>query len=126
MTKERYQLEYHLNTSPKVLFSRLSSPGGLNEWFADNVSVRGKNYTFEWDSEARVAELIASKDLKFVRFHWIDDNDDKTFFEFKLNSDELTGDLALVISDFAEPDEIEDAKELWDAQIADLKHILGA
>jgi hypothetical protein len=126
MSKERYQLEYHLNTAPKVLFSRLNSPGGLNEWFADNVTVRGKNFTFEWDNESRIAELIGIKDLKFVRFHWLDDDDDKTYFEFKLNSDELTGDLALVITDFAEPGEINEWKELWDTQITKLKHNLGA
>jgi uncharacterized protein YndB with AHSA1/START domain len=126
MSKERYQLEYPINASPKLIFSRLSTPGGLNEWFADNVSVRGKFYTFEWGKESRVAELTAVKDLRFVRFHWLDDDDENSFFEFRLNTEELTGDIALVIIDFAEPGELDEAKELWDAQIADLKHNLGA
>ena len=125
MSKERFQVEYSLNTSAKLIFARLSTPGGLNEWFADNVTVRGKNYTFAWGEESRVAELTAIKDLRFVRFHWLDD-DDAYYFEFRLTSEELTSDLALVVIDFAEPDEIESAKELWDAQIADLKHNLGA
>jgi len=38
----------------------------------------------------------------------------------------LTGDTAIVITDFAEDDEIDDAKELWSAQIDRLKQVLGA
>ena len=126
MTKEKYTLEYNIKSSHKVLFNRLSTAGGLNEWFADNVKVQGKIYTFEWSGAEQQAELINRKDQKYVRFHWLDDEDDKTYFEFKLNVDELTGDLALIVTDFADPDEIEDSKELWDSQVSELRHILGS
>jgi len=126
MTKERFQLEYPLKSTQKVLFSRLSTAGGLNEWFSDDVRVQGNMFTFVWDGTEQVAEMINGKDLKFVRFHWLDDDDEKAYFEFRINVDELTGDLALIVIDFAEPDEIDDAKELWDTQIAELKHILGS
>ncbi len=126
MVKEKYQLEFNINSSPKILFNRLSTASGLNEWFADNVGVQGKIFTFEWSGTEQKAEMVNRKDLRYVRFHWLDDEDDKAYFEFKLNLDELTGDLALIITDFAEPDEIEDAKELWDTQISELKHILGS
>ena len=125
MEKEKYQLEFNINCSHKILFNRLSTAGGLNEWFADNVTVQGKTYTFEWSGTAQKAEMINRKDLRYVRFHWLDDEDDKAYFEFKLNIDELTGDIALIVTDFAEPDEVEDAKELWDTQVSGLKHILG-
>ena len=42
----KYELEYTLNCSPKVLFSRLSTPEGLCEWFADDVNVEGDIFTF--------------------------------------------------------------------------------
>lgn len=126
MIKEKYQLEYSLKSSLKVLFNRLSTAGGLNEWFADDVRIQGKKFTFVWDGTEQVAEMINRKDLKYVRFQWEEDEDEKTYFEFKLNVDELTGDVALIVTDFAEPDEIEDAKELWDSQINELKHILGS
>jgi hypothetical protein len=70
--------------------------------------------------------MIAKKDLKYVRFHWLDDEEDNTFFEFRITIDDLTNDLALLITDFAEEDEVDDAKELWDSQVAELKHILGS
>jgi len=123
--KEKFELEYVLNTSPKVLYSRLSSAGGLSEWFADDVRVNGKNYTFVWEGTEQDAEMVLKKDYKFVRYQWKDDEDPKSYFEFKIDIDDITGDLALYITDFADPDDIDDAKELWDTQIANLKHILG-
>ncbi len=126
MVKEKYQIEFNIKSSLKVLFNRLSTAGGLNEWFADDVRVLGKKYTFVWDGSEQEAEMINRKDLKYVRFHWLEDEDEKTYFEFKLNVDELTGDLALIVTDFAEPDEVQDSKELWDSQISELRHILGS
>lgn len=54
------------------------------------------------------------------------DEDDESFFEFRLETTELTDDLALKITDFAEDDEIEESKDLWNAQVTDLKRVLGA
>ena len=122
----KFELEYTMNCSPKVLFSRLSTPEGLGEWFADNVNVDGDLFTFFWDNSESKARLSALKDNKLVRFEWLDlENEDENYFEFSLTTDELTGDLALIITDFADPGENEDSKDLWDSQIADLKRLLG-
>ena len=125
--KSKYELEYTLNCSPKVLFSRLSTPEGLSEWFADDVTVEGSIFTFHWSKAESKALLASVKENKIVRFEWIDDEADKEFnyFEFKIVVHDITGDLALIITDFAEPDEKEDAIYLWDSQINDLKRILG-
>jgi uncharacterized protein YndB with AHSA1/START domain len=124
----KYELEYTLNCSPKVLFSRLSTPEGLSEWFADDVTIDGDLFTFRWGKSESKARLSAVKENKLVRFEWDDDSGDKesNFFEFKIIVHDLTGDLALLITDFAEPDEKEDAIYLWDTQINDLKRILGS
>ena len=124
--KVKFELEYTLNSSPKVLFSRLSTAEGLAEWFADDVQVRGENYTFIWDDTEHQARLSQLKDNKHVKFKWDDpDSEEERFFEFKLSVDELTGDVALLITDFAEEDEKEDAINLWDTQIAELRQVLG-
>ncbi len=125
MAKLQYELEFHLNTSPKVLYPRLSTADGLNEWFADYVKIEGKTCTFRWQKEEREAELLQLKELKSAKYHWNDEDDD-SFFEFRLETTELTDDLALKIIDFAEDDELDEAKDLWNAQIADLKRVLGA
>ncbi len=122
----KFELEYTLNCSSKVLFSRLSTPEGLGEWFAENVDVDGDIFIFTWNNTESKARLSALKENKLVRFEWLDmENDDENYFEFKINMDELTGGLALIISDFAEPDEKEDSVFLWDSQINDLKRLLG-
>jgi uncharacterized protein YndB with AHSA1/START domain len=124
--KEKYELEYIVKTSPSILFSRLSTPSGLSEWFADDVNLKGKVYTFVWEGSEQQAEQVLRKENKMVRYHWLDDEDDKAYFEFRINVDDLTGETALVIIDFAEPDEKEDAIELWNNQIDELKHGLGS
>ena len=122
--KNKYELEYSINSSPKILYARLSTPGGLSEWFADDINIHGSVYSFFWDGTEQQAELVTKKDGQLVRFKWIDD-EDNTFFEFKISKDELTGDVALIITDFADDDEKDDAIDLWDTQIAELKHALG-
>ena len=124
--RQKYELEYTLNCSPKVLFSRISTPEGLCEWFADDVTVEGDIFTFNWTKSQDKARLTAIKENKFVRFEWLESDDEESnYFEFRINIEELSGSLALIITDFAEPDEKEDAVSLWDTQITDLKRILG-
>lgn len=120
----KIQLEYVINCSPKVLYNRLSTASGLTEWFAEDVRVRGKKYTFIWDKTEQTAEMTLHKENRLVRFSWLDEED--TFFEFKITQDELTGDVSLIIIDFAEEGEEEETRGLWDTQIADLKHVLGS
>ena len=122
----KFELECTLNCSPKVLFSRLSTPEGLSEWFADNVNVDGDLFSFFWDDSESKARLSALKDNKLVRFEWLNlENEDENYFEFNIHMDELTGDLALIITDFAEADEKKDSINLWNSQIEDLKRLLG-
>ncbi len=124
--RSKYELEYNLNCSPKVLFSRLSTPEGLAEWFADQVNVDGDLFTFFWSSSESKARLSALKENKMVRFEWLGMEDEESnFFEFRINLEELTNELALIIIDFAQAEEKEDAIYLWDSQINDLKRALG-
>lgn len=124
-SKVKINLEYLINCSPKVLYNRLSTASGLTEWFADDVRVRGKRYTFIWDGSEQTAEMTLHKENRLVRFNWIDE-EDEAYFEFRITRDELTGDVSLLITDFAEEDEVDETRGLWDSQVADLKHVLGS
>jgi uncharacterized protein YndB with AHSA1/START domain len=124
--RSKFELEYNLNCSPKVLFSRLSTPEGLGEWFADQVNVEGDIFKFYWNSSESNARLSALKENKMVRFEWLGmENEESNYFEIRINLEELTNELALIIIDFAEAEEKEDAIYLWDSQINDLKRALG-
>jgi len=123
--KSKYELEYILNTSPVILFNRLSTPEGLSEWFADDVNLKKGKYTFIWEGTEQAASVLQKKANKFIRFQWEEEEDKDAYFEFKIRTDELTGDVALLITDFAEENEKDDAIDLWDTQISELKHAIG-
>ncbi len=123
--KEKLELEYSVNVSPGILFSRLSTPGGLAEWFADDIYVEDDVFKFKWTESEQQARLLNRKKNQYIRFQWIDEPDNQSFFEFKIAKDELTGDVALIITDFVHSEEKDDAIELWDTQISNLKLALG-
>lgn len=123
--KVKIHLEFPIKCSPSVLYNRLSTASGLTEWFADDVNVKGKLFTFIWKGSAQEAEMIQSKDSRQVRFKWVDDDDEDTYFEFLINKEELTGDVSLTITDFVEEGEEDETIDLWNSQITDLKRVLG-
>ncbi len=124
--KEKIELEFIIKTSPSILYNRLSTPSGLSEWFADDVNVKGKVFTFIWEGAEQEAELLNQKENSTIKFHWLDDDDEDSYFEFNINVDELTGETALMVVDFAEEDDKEDSVELWNQQVDQLKHCLGS
>jgi uncharacterized protein YndB with AHSA1/START domain len=126
MAKVKMELEYIMKTSDHVLFTCISTPSGLAEWFAENVNVKGDVYTFIWEGEERRAELDTVKKNTSVKFHWIDEAKEKTYFEMRIRHDDMTGDVALLVTDFAEEDEAEEYKMLWDSAVENLMRIIGA
>ena len=126
--KEKFELEYLLKTSIRVLDNMIGSPSGLSEWFADNVTVRDEIYSFEWDGSIEEARLLQKKKNSKMKFRWLDDeeNDDDYYFEINFESDRMTSMVSLKIVDYAEAAEVESAKMLWEQQINDLKRIIGA
>ncbi|NEU09859.1 hypothetical protein GZH53_16150 [Flavihumibacter sp. R14] len=123
--KKKFNLEYEVNSSPKILFSFLNEPNGLAQWFADDVSYRDQIYTFTWDDEQQKAKLLSIKENKLVKFKWLDD-EPHCYFEMEILQDELTNDVALSITDFATEDTLHDRRLIWDNQIQYLISVLGA
>ncbi|WP_321479102.1 START-like domain-containing protein [uncultured Bacteroides sp.] len=127
MKKEKIHLEYLLNTTSRnIIWSAISTPIGLEGWFADRVTSDDKIVTFYWGkTENREAEIVAIRAYSFIRFHWLDDENERDYFELKMVKNELTGDYVLEITDFALPDETDDLEELWNSQIDNLKRSGG-
>lgn len=123
--RRKIELEYIFSSSVKVLFSRLSTPAGLSEWFADDVSQKGDRFVFIWNGVKSPATLVDMKPNSCIRFRW-EDADEDEYFEFNIRVEPLTGDVALIITDFEDDDEAADAIELWNKQIDMLHRNLGA
>ena len=123
----KYSIEIPINSSVNVLYKRLSTPSGLAEWFADNVNLKNNVFTFIWDDSDQSAKILKKKSNKFVHFKWLDDQEKESFFEFKIQVDEMTSDVSLIITDFAEDEEDQEEQTmLWEQQIQNLKMAIGS
>ena len=123
----KYSLELPINSSINILYKRLSTPSGLSEWFADNVNLKNNIFTFFWDDSTQSAKLLKKKTDKFIQFKWLDDDDKDSYFEFNIQIDEMTSDVSLIITDFAEDlDEKEEQILLWKQQVENLKRAIGS
>lgn len=124
-SKKKFELEYLLHTSPKVLENMLFTPSGLSEWFADDVNINEDIYTFFWDDEEEQARLITRKLGERIRWQKIEDTDD-SYFQLDYEIDPMTKAVVLRVTDFGEDGDLEESKALWEYQISELKRIIGA
>ena len=127
MEKQKIHLQYPLNaTSKTILWNAISTPSGLEGWFADGVQSDNKTVTFFWGkTESRSAEIIAVRAYSFIRFRWTDLKNSRDYFEFRMSNSELTNDFTLEIIDFAAENEVDDMRELWDSQVETLRRLYG-
>lgn len=122
--KVKFQLEYIVNSSPRILYPFLHEPNELAQWFADDVNYFDGVYEFVWDNESFKAKLVMAKENKCVKFKWIED--EPYYFEIEIIQDELTNDVALSITDHCKAHNLEDRKKIWDNSISYLQSVIGA
>ena len=125
MSKQLYTLEYPVRCSPIILYDFLATPAGLGEWFADKVDEKENIFYFGWSGSFEKAEVVDSEEDKFIRFRW-DTSPKDEYFEFRIDKSEITNQTILIITDVAEKKEIKDQSNLWDFQVKELIHRLGA
>jgi hypothetical protein len=127
-SKVKYELEFPIHSSPQLLYQYIITPSGLSEWFSDNVNSRGEYYTFIWDDSEENAKLVSKKTGEKVKFKWLDEDgkDTEYYFELKIQVDEITNDVSLIVVDFSEEDELPENKLLWESLVSDLKHVIGS
>lgn len=124
--KEKFTIEFGLKKgSTKALWKLISTPIGLAEWMADNVDEDNTGvFTFSWSKSSERAKLIEIQPEERIRFRWLNSPED-TYFEIEIIKSELTGEIALLLTDFAAPDEKEDLINLWAAEIDTLIRRIG-
>jgi len=124
--KVKFEMEFPIQVSPSLLYQYISTPSGMSEWYADNVNSRGEFFTFIWEGSEEKARLLGKKSGERIKFRWVDDEESDYYFEMRIQVDDITKDVSLMVTDYAEEDEIEEAKMLWDNMISNLKHVLGS
>lgn len=123
--KKKIRLEFPIKASPSLLYNYISTPSGLSQWFADDVDIYNNFFKFKWGKDEQVAEVIKKAANKGIKFKWRDGAEEE-YFEFEIIQDELTDDVALVITDFVEAVDEKNTTQLWDSQVHELRMSLGA
>ncbi len=124
--KIKYEMEFPIQASPSLLYQFISTPSGMEEWYADSVNSRGEFFNFIWEGSEEEAKLISKKKSEYIKFQWLEDEGTDYYFEIYIQVDEITKDVSLIITDFADEGEVEEGKMLWENMISELKHILGS
>jgi len=126
--KIKFELEFLLKTSGKVLENMIFTPAGLAEWFADDVNIKDDILTFEWEGSEEEAQLLTKRTSDKIKWQWISDKEEgiESYCELRYDTDPMTKVIILYVTDFAEEDDLGEAKRLWEKQISELKRVLGA
>jgi uncharacterized protein YndB with AHSA1/START domain len=123
--KVMYSVEIPMRCSPAILYEFLSTPVGLQEWFADKVDQRENKFHFSWNGSTDTAEILEHIDNEFIRYRWDHQSKDE-FFEFSIEQSAVTNETILRITDFADKTDLKDQERLWNSQVHDLKHRIGS
>jgi uncharacterized protein YndB with AHSA1/START domain len=128
--KKLFTADYEIHASIKMLYPYIESASGLSEWFADDVKISPeKVFTFEWDNEQHKAIMDAHRINHFTKFEFIpdlpEDKKDRSFFELRLEMDELTQTTFLKVTDYSDFEDLEELQDLWDGLVENLKGVVG-
>jgi uncharacterized protein YndB with AHSA1/START domain len=132
MAKKRlFTADYEIHASIKMLYPYIQSASGLAEWFADDVNINNidKTYIFFWDNEEHRARQTAHRTNHFARFEFVPENDvdekDPSYFELRLEFNELTQSVFLKVSDYSDFDDLNELQDLWNGLVENLRKTVG-
>ncbi len=129
--KQLFSADYEFHASVKMLYPYLQTASGLAEWFCDDVKIdnESKVLTFYWDNDEHRARQVSHRVNQSVKFEFLpenaDDEKDPAYLEFKLETNELTQTVYLLIADYSDFEDHKELHDLWDDLIASLKTITG-
>ncbi len=124
LARTKFTVEYMIKSSPEFLYTYISSPAGLSEWFADDVRLNGDIFTFEWEGSEEKAKLLSKRMNKFVKFQWVNKGAEE-YFSFEIDQDDLTGDVALIITDFEDESSVREAELIYNVSVDRLRQTIG-
>jgi len=101
MKRVQINLEFIFRASPTILYRFLTSPSTLIRWFCDEVDITADVYTFVWEGS------------------------EEEYLEFRMRKSPVTGETVLEITDYCDEDETNDTRQLWEAQMKQLKQETG-
>jgi len=128
--KQLFSSDFEIHASIKMLYPYIQTASGLSEWFADNVKISPeKVFTFVWDNEEHKAMMTSHRTNHFARFEYLpetkEDEKDPSYFELRLEINELTQTTFLKVIDYSDFDDLDELQDLWEGLIENLKKVVG-
>jgi uncharacterized protein YndB with AHSA1/START domain len=128
--KQLFTTDYEMHASAKLLYPYIQTASGLAQWFATNVNINAeKIFTFIWEQEQKKAAMHSFRMNHYVKFEFLSDTgtalNDPSWFEIRLETDEMTQLTYLKVSDYSDFDDMEELQEIWDDLIDRLKSVVG-
>ena len=124
MKRVSFDMEFIFRASPAIVYKFLTTPACLIRWFCEGVDIENDIFTFDWEGSEEIAELVDDIEEERLRFKW-EEAADNEYLEFRMYKSPVTGETVLEITDFADEDEVNDQKQLWENQMAILRHEMG-
>ena len=130
---QKLTIEYPLTTrSPKIVWDMISNAAGLQKWLADKVIRENETMTFTWGKpwterdtkQSRILEIVKNDHIRMMwDYH---ETTPEAFWEIRIEKSDLTGQLSLLITDFADDDdEARDLRGIWDDNLERLHRVSG-
>lgn len=131
MSRPKFVAEFEINASRKMLYSYLSTPSGLAQWFADDVNIdEDKVYHLLWDDENHKARMVSQRANNHVKFEFLEeeeeeDEDEPPTLELRLDKNEMTNTTFLRVIDSTNEEDEEELMEMWESMVSTLRDTVG-
>ena len=126
---EKFEGDFEIKASKKMLYPYISTASGLSQWFADDVNINeDKEFNFIYDEEDHKARMASHRLNQYVKFEFPDDMDEDghpSYVELHLEENEITQTVYLKVVDYSDFEDTEEQYELWQDLVHSLKEIVG-
>lgn len=131
MAKQQMKMEQVLRSSSQsIIWNYISSADGMSRWLADKVQGDDNQLTFVWGDlwrhhEIRKANVLKKIKNSYIRLRWDDEEDSNAYVELRMEKNELTNDYVLLITDYANEEDIDSLRDLWEDNLERLHRNTG-
>lgn len=131
MRKQRLYIEYPLSTkSRNIVWEQIGTAHGMRRWLADQVEENGDIISLTWgelwsEHHTLEAKIVERRKHSHIKLRWVDEDDPDAYWEMRIGSSELTGELCLNVVDYALAEDIDDLRGLWDGNMGRLHQASG-
>jgi uncharacterized protein YndB with AHSA1/START domain len=129
-TKRRFEREYSINASLKILFPYIASASGLSQWFCDDVRLDPDHrLNMVWDKQSHFAEIVAQRPGRSIRYVFLDEQKrpllDANYLDFTLEASRITDEVFLRVTDYSDHTDTQEQQELWEGLVGKLRDQVG-